>query len=449
MSATGNGDILPRPAPEPPSVVVITKDEEANIEACLRCLDFTDDVVVLDSGSTDRTTEIARYFPNVSVIYRAFDTEWKQRNHALHAPKFKHPWVYICDADERVDRELVDEILKVTSDPETAHSAFRLRYRNMFMGRWINHASTYPVWIIRLVRPERVTYEVRETNIHPIVDGTVGELRGHFTHYSFNSGLVRWFQKHNFYSTREAIEGAKIRGAGRPSLKSLRNPDPMLRRRAAKNLSYFLPGRALWRFAFAYGLRGGFRDGRPGLHYCLMTAMYEYWIELKMKEIERGPRARVAPALARRLPAAGHNSTTSATPGQTIDAYLEHQIRSADAASDERLRTRRAHHRLPARPAWRFFSAFILRGGFLRGRAGYHLARLDAGLEYITALLHRDKLLRTAASTPESPSSLSPVPRGEARGSSDCPRAGRGEGPFPEARTDEQQPSPRPQPQHP
>ena len=445
MPATGNGDILPRPAPEPPSVVVITKDEEANIEACLRCLDFTDDVVVLDSGSTDRTTEIARYFANVSVIHRAFDTEWKQRNHALHGPKFKHPWVYICDADERVDRELVDEILRVTNDPDTTHAAFRLRYRNMFMGRWINHASTYPVWIIRLVRPERVTYEVRETNIHPIVDGTVGELRGHFTHYSFNSGLVRWFQKHNFYSTREAVEGAKTRAAGRPSLRSLRNPDPMLRSRAAKNLSYFLPGRALWRFAFAYLLRGGFRDGRPGLHYCLMTAMYEYWIELKMKEIERGDRARVAPALARRMAGTGNNAAI-ATPGQTIDAYLEHQIQSADAASDERLRTGRTRHRLPARPAWRFFSAFILRGGFLRGRAGYHLARLDAGTEYITGLLHRDKRLRAIGT---GPSPLSPVPRGEARGIGDCPRAGRGEGPSSNARPNPQPPTTNPTPQHP
>jgi hypothetical protein len=209
----------------------------------------------------------------------------------------------------------------------------------------------------------------------------------------------------------------------------------MLRRRAAKNLSYFLPGRALWRFAYAYLLRGGFRDGRPGLHYCLMTAMYEYWIELKMKEIERGPRARVAPALARRMPMPGvGNGAAAATPGQTIDAYLEQQIQSADAASDERVRSRRARHRVPARPAWRFFSAFILRGGFLRGRAGYHLARLDAGTEYITALLHRDKRLRAAG-----PSSLSPVLRGE----------GRGEGPSSEARTNEKHPTTRPQAQHP
>ena len=288
MTESSNGDSLtPPPAPlEPVSVLVCTKDEELNIEACLRGLDFTDDVVVLDSVSSDRTVDIAQQFSNVRVVQRPFDTEWKQRNFGLHGVEYKHRWVYICDADERLNRELVDEMLRVANDPTATHTAYRLRYRNMYMGRWIKHASTYPVWIIRLVQPKLVSYEVRETNVHPVVRGTIGELHGHFTHYSFNSGLVRWFHKHNFYSTREAIEGAKIRKAGLPSRSALREADPMVRRRAAKNLSYFLPGRALWRFLYAYCLRAGFLDGVAGFHYCAMMSMYEYWIELKMREIE-------------------------------------------------------------------------------------------------------------------------------------------------------------------
>jgi hypothetical protein len=222
----------------------------------------------------------------VRVVQRPFDTEWKQRNFGLHEVEFKHPWVYICDADERIGPDLVEEILAVTNDPDPPHAAYRLRYRNMYMGHWIKHASTYPVWIIRLVRPKLVAYEVRETNVHPVVQGSIGELQNHFVHYSFNSGLVRWFHKHNFYSTREAMEGAKVRTAGMPSWKSLRDPDPMVRRRAAKNTSYFLPARALWRFLYAYVLRFGFLDGSAGFHYCAMLSMYEYWIELKVREIE-------------------------------------------------------------------------------------------------------------------------------------------------------------------
>src|SRR5215207_1257021 len=83
---------------EPPSVVVLTRNEEANIATCLRGLSFTDDVVVLDSDSTDRTVEIARQFPNVRVVRREFDTEYKQRNFSLHGIEYKHPWLYICDA---------------------------------------------------------------------------------------------------------------------------------------------------------------------------------------------------------------------------------------------------------------------------------------------------------------------------------------------------------------
>jgi glycosyltransferase involved in cell wall biosynthesis len=375
-----NGNDLQRPGPpggEPVSVLVITRDEEANIEACLRCLDFTDDVIVLDSHSTDRTVEIASRFPNVRVFTRPFDTEWKQRNHGLHEMPFRHEWVYVCDADERVPRDLADEILAAANDPAAPHAAYRLRYKNMFMGRWINHASTYPVWIIRLVRPKLVTYEQRETNIHPQVQGTVGELRGHFTHYSFNSGLVRWFQKHNFYSTREAIEGAKVRRQGRPKLAALRDPDPMVRRRTAKNLSYFLPGRGWLRFAYAYFLRGGFRDGAPGLHYCLMTGMYEYWTELKIREIERSEKGR--PPL---LPA-----------GETADALLARQIRDADARSDEWARSRTGP-RLPGGPMATFLRSYVLGLGFLRGRPGWHTARLAAGAHYMAALLYRDKLSR-------------------------------------------------------
>src|SRR5205823_5700103 len=199
---------------------------------------------------------------------------------------YKHPWVYICDADERVPQDLIDEMIVKINNPNNRYASFRLRYKNMYLGKWIKHASGYPVWLIRLVRPEFVTYEIRQTNVHPIVRGPVGELAGHFIHYSFNSGLRRWFEKHNFYSTREALEGVKVRAERFPSIKMLRSDDPIMRRRALKNLSYSLTGRALWRFLDTYVIRGGWLDGTAGFHYALMISMYEYWIELKIRELE-------------------------------------------------------------------------------------------------------------------------------------------------------------------
>jgi glycosyltransferase involved in cell wall biosynthesis len=279
------------PAAAQPSVVILTRNEEHNIAECLEGLAFSDDIVVVDSYSTDRTVEIAKSFPNVRVFQRAFDTEYKQRNFALHDVDYRHDWVYICDADERVPQELAREILRTIADAPATTAAYRLRYKNMYLGRWIKHASSYPVWIIRLVRPRRVTYEVRETNVHPIVDGAVGELKEHFVHYSFNSGLARWFTKHNYYSTREAMEGVQIRKKGRPPLRCLWDADPMVRRRTMKNWSYFLIGRGFFRFVHQYVLKLGFLDGAAGFNYCVMIAMYEYWIELKMSEFESNWRA--------------------------------------------------------------------------------------------------------------------------------------------------------------
>lgn len=277
----------PNPADRVPlSVVILTLNEESNIAECIRGLSFSDDIVVVDSYSTDRTVEIARSFPNVRVYQRRFDTEYKQRNFALHEVGHLHDWAYICDADERVPESLVREMAQVIADPSRGHVAYRVRYRNMYLGRWIRHASSYPVWITRLVRPRRVTYEVRETNVHPIVDGTVGELKGHFVHYSFNSGLARWLAKHNYYSTREAMEGVRVRARGRPPLRDLYANDPTARRRAMKNFSYFLVGRGFLRFLHQYVVQLGFLDGSAGFHYCMMIAMYEYWIELKMTEFE-------------------------------------------------------------------------------------------------------------------------------------------------------------------
>jgi glycosyltransferase involved in cell wall biosynthesis len=285
-------DAVPPIATAPVSVLILTKNEELNIAACVASLSFSDDIVILDSLSTDQTLNIARALPHVRSVQRPFDTEWRQRNFGLHEVSFKHPWVYICDADERVPAELAAEIAAVTGDPAVEHVAFRLRYKNIYLGKWIKHASSYPVWIMRLVKPKSVTYEIRETNVHPIVDGTVGSLKEHFIHYSFNSGLKRWFQKHNFYSTREAMEGVKIRHSPRPRLRLLRSADPMMRRRALKNLSYFLSARAFFRFVLAYIIGGGWMDGIAGMHYCLMISMYEYWIELKINEQESAWRTR-------------------------------------------------------------------------------------------------------------------------------------------------------------
>lgn len=271
----------------PPSILVLTKDEEVNIEACLECFDFTDDVVVLDSYSSDRTVELAQRFPNVRVIQRKFDTWSSHSNWALRNIQFKYPWVYYSDADERMPPALRDEIIAKVNDASLPYRGYRLRYKNMFMGGWIRRGGSYPVWILRLFRPEFVHYEDREVNAHPVVNGEVGELREHFIHYSFNKGLVPWFHKHNSYSQMESHEAMRVLSIPfREHLKQTRSHDKAERRRAIKNLSFFPPFRGVVRFFYMYFLRMGFLDGRAGFHYASMISMYEYWIELKVRELK-------------------------------------------------------------------------------------------------------------------------------------------------------------------
>lgn len=274
------------PKKRPPSILILTKDEDCNIEECIETLTFSDDIVVLDSFSSDRTIELAKKFPNVRVIQRKFDTWSKHSNWALDHIQFKHPWVYYSDADERLTQDLRDEIVRRINDPAEPHTAYRLKYKNMFLGRWLRRGGLYPVWIIRLYRPDKIRYEDRQVNAHPVVEGSLGDLDEDFIHFSFNKGLLPWFHKHNSYSTMECREAVRVRTGGvwTKAKDALFNKERGARRRALKNLSFHLPMRAFLRFFYMYFLKLAILDGRAGWHYSLMISMYEYWIEVKLRE---------------------------------------------------------------------------------------------------------------------------------------------------------------------
>jgi glycosyltransferase involved in cell wall biosynthesis len=150
------------------SVLILTLNEEINLGDCLESLSWSDDVVVLDSGSTDRTRAIAAEW-GTRVITRPFDNWAAHQNWAVTQIDFRHPWVLYFDADERCPPELRDEVLK-HAVPRTPESAFRMRRKDYYMGRWLKHAQLYPTWFVRLFRPGRIRYE-RLVNPVAIVDG--------------------------------------------------------------------------------------------------------------------------------------------------------------------------------------------------------------------------------------------------------------------------------------
>jgi glycosyltransferase involved in cell wall biosynthesis len=292
------------------SVVILTHNEEANIASCLRSCAWSDDVHVVDSGSTDRTVQIARSM-GATVHEHAFESFAAQRNWAIDHAGCTHRWQFHLDADERFTQGLVEEMAHVLRERAQgrgrAIGAYRVASKMIFMGKWLRRSGGYPAYQVRMIRVGKCRFVNFGHGQRELCEGQVGTLSEPYVHYSFSKGLVSWFDKHNQYSTREAEEAVAALRRGLPGLRQLFTRDATARRRAIKTFSYGLKFRALWRFLYSYGWRGGWLDGLAGLRYCLMVAMYEFWTELKI--IEQRSRWREATdALTQRLMDGGAGS---------------------------------------------------------------------------------------------------------------------------------------------
>jgi len=269
------------------SVLLLTLNEEANLPACLAAVDWCDDVVVLDSFSTDATVSVAERL-GARVFQRKFDHFAGQRNHALDQITFKHDWVLHLDADEVVTSALYAEMLRVTG--EGRFDAFRIPSKTMLFGRWLRYSGMYPSYQVRLGHRERLRFkQVGHGQREDLPAERVGTLIEPYLHYSFSKGLTEWFEKHNRYATDEARETAKAIAEGHGiDWLGLLAGERTRRRRALKGLSFRLPFRPTLRFLYMYLLRRGFLDGRAGFAYCRLLSVYESLIVLKLHELRIG-----------------------------------------------------------------------------------------------------------------------------------------------------------------
>jgi glycosyltransferase involved in cell wall biosynthesis len=266
------------------SILILTLNEEKNIKTCLRSVDFSDDIVVFDSFSTDRTTEIADK-AGARIFQRQFDDFASQRNAALRQVKFKYPWVLMIDADEIVTRELKKEIGNIVLASNMSESLFYIRRKDMFMGRWLRHSSGYPTWFGRLFRIGHILV-VRKVNEIYQTTGSVGYLKEHIEHYPFNKGLHAWIEKHNRYSTMEATILTSPHEK-HIEWNDLLSSNPVKKRAVIKSIFYILPFRPFLVFIGLYLLRLGFLDGRAGFLFCALRAYYEFLINCKIIEKKR------------------------------------------------------------------------------------------------------------------------------------------------------------------
>jgi glycosyltransferase involved in cell wall biosynthesis len=264
------------------SILILTKNEQQDLPECLESVVWSDDIHVLDSHSSDNTLQIAKSF-GAKITERAFDGYASQRNYGLQLP-FKHHWVMILDADERIAPSLATEMNVFVQIADASIAGARMRRRDIWWGRWLKHAQISPFYV-RLIRVGRAHYE-REINEVLIVDGEIAELSEPFDHYPFSKGLDHWIDKHNAYSRMEAelvAKGLVIKPVWKIALFG---KDFGERRMHQKAIFYGLPARPLIKLFYMLIVRRAFLDGWAGIRYSILQAIYEYFIVLKTKEIQ-------------------------------------------------------------------------------------------------------------------------------------------------------------------
>lgn len=280
------------------SVVILTLDEEVNVTDCIRSCAGCDDIHVLDSGSKDRTCELAVEH-GAKVWVNPFRSFGAQRNWAIDNIPLRHAWVLHLDADERLTREGIEELRRtVASNPNEA--GYHLPSKLIFMGRWLRRAGSYPTFQMRFFHKGRMRFTDYGHGQRELTEGTVGTLREPYLHLAFSKGVDDWFAKHNRYSTQEAQQALEVCAKPIPWGDML-SRDRVARRRALKALAYRVPFRAPLRWLVMAFLWRGILEGRAGLTYISMVTTYERMTAIKLawmraERVGSPPRAAMAAA---------------------------------------------------------------------------------------------------------------------------------------------------------
>jgi len=265
----------------PISVIILTYNEELNLENCLKSIsDWANEILIVDSYSTDKTLEIAKKY-GAKITQHPFENQARQFNWALDSLKIKNDWILRLDADEYLTKELKQEIGDVLAKESisinqlnqhksAAVNGYYIKRRVYFMGRWIKHGGYYPTWFLRLFRKGKAKSEIRKVDEHVVLtEGEAGKLKNDFIHDD-RKDLTWWTDNHNDYSSREAADFLSEDYGSRK-----------------KRYYYRLPMfcRAFLYFIYRYFFRLGFLDGKQGLIYHFLQGFwYRFLVDAKIYE---------------------------------------------------------------------------------------------------------------------------------------------------------------------
>ncbi|MDA8100038.1 MAG: glycosyltransferase family 2 protein [Nitrospiraceae bacterium] len=235
------------------SVVIVAMNEEANIERTLESVRFADEIIVLDSGSTDRTVEICRRYTD-KVFHQGWLGFAGQKNAGIE--RASGDWILSLDADEPIEDALAEEITEIVASPGSG-DGYRIPRKTMFLGKWIRHGGWYPDYNLRLFRKGKGRFEERRVHEALRVNGTVGRTNHAIVHYSYPD-LASFIKTMNNYSSLAvdvmAEKGIPASAASWPMIMC----------------------RPVLTFLYKYIVRGGFLDGKHGLILNLYHAYYVF-----------------------------------------------------------------------------------------------------------------------------------------------------------------------------
>jgi len=273
------------------SLVVLTYNEEPNLDHCLQSVQgLVQEIFIVDSGSTDHTTSIARRYTD-RIVFHEFQNQASQFNWAIDNLPISGDWVLRLDADELLLPELRDEIARVLPTLPEDVTGLYMKRRVHFKGRWIRHGGYYPIWLLRLFRRGKARSEQVEMDEHIVVlEGETRRLRNDFVDEN-HKDLAFWTAKHEAFAGREARVLMRQRARTKTGDTDARPPRGRqeMRRWLKTNVYARAPLflRAFAYFIYRYFFRLGFLDGVEGLVFHVLQGFwYRFYVDAKIWEAE-------------------------------------------------------------------------------------------------------------------------------------------------------------------
>ncbi len=262
------------------TVIILTKNEQKNIEACiLSAKTIASRIIVVDSGSTDETVEIANRC-GAETVFHEWHGHAAQFNWALDNCDISTQWVFRLDADERISDELAAEIKESLSSEDSKDvAAYEMRWQMYFMGKHLKHGGNHKSYVVRLFRFGKAYVEDKSMDERFVVDGKTEKLTSDFIHYDYK-GLDEWLTKHIWYS------GLELRMYNGQMTMEGGNEEQKRKRGFYYKLPKFL--RARFYYWYRYYFQLGFLDGREGkIFIYLQSYWYRFLVDTKIYEQEK------------------------------------------------------------------------------------------------------------------------------------------------------------------